>query len=503
MTTHSPGEDSRPRYSSDGAMRYRQMVHLAPIGMHFYRLEDEGRLILEDFNPAANEILGIDHAALLGRPVEEAFPGLVGTEIPDRYREIARTGGIWTDEQTRYENQDHAGVFSVRAYRTSPGHMVAMFTDISDRVRAEGERRREEERLRLILRNSDIVVFDQDTDLRYTTVHNPHPGFREDDVLGKRDEDLLPPDDAERLTAVKSRALETGEVQRAEVRTTIDGQAVYHDLTVAPRRDEDREIVGITCASMDITRRKSLQAQLHQAQKMESVGRLAGGVAHDFNNVLTVVLGNAELVLDDLESAGDIRELLEEIRAAATHARSLTSQLLVFSREKATRPEVIDPNQVIDEMKPMVRRMCGETIECDLELDPDVEADLTGDETVLVVDDDSGVRGVAARALRKLGYTVAEAQDAGTALAEARRLPQLDLLITDFVLPGADGHEVATRLREEHPGLAVLLMSGYSRDKADPDSLGPGTSYLEKPFTPSQLGGRVRSILDGHPARSE
>ncbi len=118
-----------------------------------------------------------------------------------------------------------------------------------------------------------------------------------------------------------------------------------------------------TAIIRDVTERKSLEAQLLQAQKMEAVGRLAGGVAHDFNNVLTVILGEADLALNELPSGHPVRSSLEEIRGGARRAAGLTRQLLVFSRKQIVEPTVFNPNDLVADMEKMLRRLVGEDID--------------------------------------------------------------------------------------------------------------------------------------------
>ena len=129
------------------------------------------------------------------------------------------------------------------------------------------------------------------------------------------------------------------------------------------RRDADGEVVSSVGVIMDVTSQQNLEQQLRQAQKLESVGRLAGGVAHDFNNMLGVILGHAELLITGLPPGGRIFESLREIQNAANRSAALTRQLLAFARCQPVRPEIIDVNEAISSMIKMLRRMIGENIE--------------------------------------------------------------------------------------------------------------------------------------------
>src|SRR6266516_2486758 len=147
-------------------------------------------------------------------------------------------------------------------------------------------------------------------------------------------------------------------------RWILDEGRVRHDAT-----GHAVEVIG---AWIDVTERKQLETQLRQAQKMEAIGQLAGGVAHDFNNVLTAISGNAELLQEALPAGDPKREHIEEIRSAAGRAESLTRQLLAFSRQQVLQPRVLEPNRVVAGMEKMLRRLIGEDIDLVCVLPADV-----------------------------------------------------------------------------------------------------------------------------------
>lgn len=160
-----------------------------------------------------------------------------------------------------------------------------------------------------------------------------------------------------------------GRVWRGEmINRRKDGSLYPEDQTITPVRDARGEITHFISIKQDITERKRLEEQFLQAQKMEVVGHLAGGVAHDFNNILAVILGYADLMEQELDPGDAIRPLVEEVRAAAERAVGLTKQLLIFSRRQKFEPVVLDPNEVLTGMQKMLRRLVDESIE--LTIDP-------------------------------------------------------------------------------------------------------------------------------------
>jgi len=115
----------------------QNLMDSTPLGIHLYRLDEKGRLIFTGANPAADSILGIRHENFIGQPIEEAFPGLVETEVPFYYRKVCRSGKPWRNEQVIYQDKAVRGAFEVHAFSTGAGRMAAMFMDISERKRAE------------------------------------------------------------------------------------------------------------------------------------------------------------------------------------------------------------------------------------------------------------------------------------------------------------------------------------------------------------------------------
>ncbi len=418
-----------------------------------------------------------------------------------------------------------------------------------------------------------------------------------------------------------------------------DGRPTRVRLSGRVMRKPDGTIEGFEMIVEDVAERARLEEQLRRAQKLEAIGRLAGGVAHDFNNLLTIVLGQCDVLLRRFAGDPLLREKVEEIRKASARAASLTRQLLAFSRRQVLKPEVIDLNTVLRETGRLLRPLIGEDVELVEDLAPDlwpiradagqiaqvvmnvavnardampsggrllfrtsnVEREVEGgwgtgspgsrklvrleisDEgegmdaetlrrafdpffttkdrargtglglatvygivtqsggevrldsapgrgttvdilfpraeerppdpapagaesargprgsgTILLVEDEEGVRALAEEILTAAGYRVFVAAAGREALEVcAGHGGTIDLLLTDVVMPGLSGRELARRIRAAHPGVRLLYISGYTDAELHRHGvLEGGFSLLEKPFTPEELERRVREILE-------
>jgi PAS domain S-box-containing protein len=465
-------------------------------------------------------------------------------------------------------------------------------------------------------------------------------GYSREDLLGGsiRWTDLTPPELKELAGSVVAQLADRGVVPAFEIESfRKDGTRVPMLLGIAVM-----DYPNIIAFAADLTERKRAEkallkseGQLRQAQKMEAVGRLAGGVAHDFNNLLSVILSYGELLLSELGPKDPMRADVEQIREAGMRAADLTRQLLMFSRQQVVEPKVLDVGVLLAGMDKMLRRILGEDVELvvrsvpgriladpssieqivmnlvvnardamptggkltietvDVHLDesaarehpgvkpgphvmlavsdngvgmdretqsrifepffttktkdkgtglglstvfgivqqsagaislysepgrgtsfkvflPRVDAELTeeappegdvnarGTETILLVEDEDQVRTVAGSILRRHGYVVLEAQNAGEALLICGdHASNIHLLLTDVVMPQMSGPELARRLADTRPDTRVLCMSGYTDDSIVRHGvLQAEIAYLQKPLTPRSLTRKVREVLD-------
>ncbi|MET0385473.1 MAG: ATP-binding protein [Polyangiales bacterium] len=462
--------------------------------------------------------------------------------------------------------------------------------------------------------------------------------------LGKSASDVLPPQLAEAMERTRLQAHATGELATLEYELPLDDGLQQFEARYVPFLDAQTIAIvrNITERRKAEAELRESEARLHEAQKLDAVGRLAGGVAHDFNNLLMIISGHAFALARSLPSlAPDHPALrsLTEIRETCMRATGLTRQLLALTKRRPTVRDVLDLRVVLQDMHSMLSRVLGENIklttEIAAELSPvladraqieqivlnlvlnardamarggelsvrahDVFEPLIGEPrdgiptasrrvavsvtdsgcgmnshtlshmfepffttkahgtglglftvqrivqesgarigvssqvglgttvvvelpaaelpsdpppppgpvqtsqaplvggtgTVLVVEDEDAVRSLVVALLRELGYTVITAANGGEALTAVRDLPAVDLILTDVVMPGMSGWELAVKLRERFPACAVLYMSGHPvTAEGDVASPIPQGSLLQKPFTPEALALRIRGLLD-------
>ena len=183
-----------------------------------------------------------------------------------------------------------------------------------------------------------------------------------------RIEALIHPDDRALVRDGLAEAMRTGRYGPVEHRLlSPSGEVRWSAASGVTERNQRGEVVRIVGSMRDVTERRALEARLQEAQKLESIGRLAGGVAHDFNNMLTAILGNVDLAAS-VGSLDEVRPLLGEIRLTAERSAALTAQLLAFARRQLIEPTVLDPRALLERLDALLRRLLGERISLTMSL---------------------------------------------------------------------------------------------------------------------------------------
>ena len=437
-------------------------------------------------------------------------------------------------------------------------------------------------------------------------------GVRPEDLPGRDLRAVLPAARTERVAEVLRRAA-AGEGGEVAIRLGPDERWLH-------LRCEPRPAGGVVCCLDEVSERRrwaaeeaQLREQLHQARRMAALGRLAGGVSHDFNNMLSVILANTAMALDRVEAGSGVHRHLMEIRGAAARSVEINRHLRAFARDEPATPRVLDVNETVNETLGMLESLVGDgvtlhwqpsaglppvrldpthlgqmlillcadaceemsgvgcltlataaaavagtagqvsltlrhsgrgatgagtatglamveamvgrlggrveverdpvlgvTVRLHLparqpgEGDPDPAADtgeplVGGDETLLIVDDETSILKIAQRMLETLGYTVLPAAGPAHALRLAQHYSgPIHLLLTDVIMPEMGGHDLVPKIQALHPGIRVVYMSGYPLHLiAGLVVLDAGLPLLAKPFSFPDLAGKIRAVLDG------
>lgn len=262
----------------------------------------------------------------------------------------------------------------VRDEHGEPSYFVSQVIDISDRKIAEEALQRAAARARALIGAMQDIILVLDRAGTYVDIA-PSATDRlyrpPAELLGRRLHDIFPREQADAFLASVHKALETHAPTEMTYDLEIRGERFTFEATISPL-PEDR----VVWVARDVTERlrtqqalKESEDQLRQAQKMEAVGQLAGGIAHDFNNLLMAIMSNAELAALELASGSPAISHIDEIKSASRRARSLTQQLLAFSRKQMLQPRVLDMNAIVREAEQILRRLIGENISMTVELD--------------------------------------------------------------------------------------------------------------------------------------
>jgi PAS domain S-box-containing protein len=309
-------------------------------------------------NPAAQRLVD---RPVAGMRFTHTFPNVKTHSILfDEYVRVTTTG-VPHNEEIHYEADGVSGWFRNVAIRLNDGVAVS-FSDITARKRVE------QERLRLATAVEQtaeaILITDSNGVIQYVNPAFEHiSGYSREDALGQMPSMLKSDKHDEAFYDSMWSTVLSGQVWRGQLENRRkDGTSFTAQLSITPLRAEGEGITHFVSIMEDVSDRQKLEAQFRQAQKLEAVGRLAGGVAHDFNNLLTAILGSSDLLLTQLHPDDPLQEEVGEIRRAGEHAASLTRQLLAFSRRQVLQPRVVDLNDIVQGMERMLRRLIGEDI---------------------------------------------------------------------------------------------------------------------------------------------
>lgn len=629
------------RVERDRAQRYLDTAEVILLA-----LDMEGRITM--VNRYACSVFGWTAEELEGRDfIETCVPSRIRDETRQKLGRVLSgpDSSVVDNAIITRSGEERLVEWRNTLLRDSEGRVVSTLSsgiDLTERNQAVEALRSADERTRFALEAAGVGIWDMDPatgTVRWSQILEAQYGLKPGTFGGTLDAfvERVHPDDRGSVLETVGEAMKSGAEYSLLNRSIRPGGEVRW-LTGAGRFDlgpDGKPVRGVGI-SMDVTERRALEEQFQQAQKMEAIGRLAGGVAHDFNNLLTAILGYCELMLADLDESDPLHADISEIQKAGERAAGLTRQLLAFSRKQIIEPTVLDLNVVVSDMRAMLERLIGEDVKVVLKLQPEpalvtadrgqleqilmnlsvnardampkggtltietsqVELDETyakahlsarpghyvmlgvsdtgtgmtaevqarvfepfftikepgkgtglglatvhgivlrsegsidvcsevgrgssfrlylptakateaalepeppihrshaGTHTVLLVEDAEGLRDLARRLLQRQGYTVLVAGNAQEALQLFEDNASIDLVLTDVVMPGGSGPDLARKLVERRPALKVIYMSGYTDEAiVQHGVLNPGIAFLPKPFSSESLERKIQETL--------
>jgi PAS domain S-box-containing protein len=340
-------------------------------------------------NSQTQELFGYGRDELMGQKIEML--------VPDRYRrqhqhhrknfaEVPKTRRMGADLDLygrRRNGSEFPVEISLSPVSTERGTFVlSAIRDISDRKRIAEELRRVNEELHRktaeqlgeyratlasIIDSSEDAILSKDLNGIITSWNRGAEhiyGYTHEEAIGKHISLLTPSDRTGEIPEILGKIGRGETVDHHEsVRVTKDGRQLNVSISVSPLRDTTDKIVGASVIARDITAQKRSEGQLRQAQKMEAIGRLAGGVAHDFNNILGIINACTEFLRDRIDPAAEPSLYVENIKKASDRGRALTKQLLAFSRTSAIQPRVLDLNERLRDISKLLRPLLGDDVE--------------------------------------------------------------------------------------------------------------------------------------------
>lgn len=360
------------RNERDRAQRYLDTADVMLLA-----LDVEGRVTL--INRKGCDVLGCPESEILGREWAEFC-------IPERMREALTQkfenllGGdlsILENPVRTRSGEERLIEWHNQVLRDEKGRVTGTFSsgsDITERHQAVEALRTAEERMRFALENAGVGIWDLDHSTgagRMSEILESLYGMKPGTYAGTFEAfmEAIHPEDRQKVLDDIDKAMKSGADFSSQHRALWpDGTVRWLSSAGRIKFGEHGEPLRAVGISMDITERRTLEEQYHQSQKMEAVGRLAGGVAHDFNNLLTAILGYCQLLLNDLPPGDPLRLDVAEIYKAGESAAGLTRQLLTFSRKQIIEPKVLDLNVIVGNMRGLIGRIIGEDVKVVLNL---------------------------------------------------------------------------------------------------------------------------------------
>ena len=369
------GRDITERKQAGDALResnqaLKALVDASPVGI--VCVDRSWNVTL--WNPTAERIFGWSEKELLGRPFS-----FVPDDMRKTYNDLRAAvfqGETVSNREMRARRKDRSQVdvlLSMAPLRDGLGEIrgaMDIVVDLTSSQKAETQLRLQAAALESSA--NAVAITDRPGNIIWVNpAFTVMTGYSAEEVIGKSFHVLNSGTQPKSFYEQLWQTILGGNIWHGEiVNRRKDGSLYTEDQTITPVRNQRGETSHFVATMQDISEKKALAQQLNQAQKMESVGRLAGGVAHDFNNLLSVIIGYSDVLLDRPGLDPAMHKQAEEIRKAGKRAASLTRQLLAFSRQQVLEPKVLNLNAIVTDIEKMLRRLIGEDVELQSKLDP-------------------------------------------------------------------------------------------------------------------------------------
>jgi PAS domain S-box-containing protein len=343
--------------------RYKELLELAPVGIAVY---SKGKIVF--VNPAGARILGASSEGLLvGKPITEFIhpDGLEAAQSRMKRMMEGETGLYPAEDVFLKLDGTPINVELISAplrYKGIPA-VQTIITDITTRKQGEAERDR---LMRAIEQAGEIVIItDPEGTIQYVNpAFESVTGYSRQEAIGGNPRMLKSGEQDQAFYSGLWRIISSGGTWRGTmVNRRKDGKNYTEEATITPVSDAAGRIVSYVGVNRDISAQRMLEDRLRQAQKMETVGQLAGGVAHDFNNMLQVIITYSEMSLANADPELPLHKYLMEIRRAAQRSAEITGQLLAFARKQTISPKILDLNVAVASAQKMIQRLIGEDID--------------------------------------------------------------------------------------------------------------------------------------------
>ncbi|HMK78076.1 MAG TPA: PAS domain S-box protein [Xanthobacteraceae bacterium] len=353
------------------------VIESVPATIIVREASDDRRYVL--INRACEKFLGITRDKVIGRTVREVLPPPAAEFIEARDRELLQQGHEIFDAENLLSTPDQGARYMtarrlvIRDERDQPQYLLTVIDDVTEQRLAHDKLAEASELMRTVIDASPVAIMGSVPSgevIIWNRAAEDLFGYTTEEALGRCTVDLMAPDDRrEEFLQARVKAF-AGTTTRNLIaqRKRKDGTIIDVQLAAAPVFNPDGTVRALIVAMEDITSRRSLEEQLRQAQKMEAIGQLTGGLAHDFNNLLAIIIGNLDLLREQVGWNPDALEAVDEALGASLRGADLNRRLLAFARRQPLQPKSVELNELVSAMSKLLERTLGEHISIKLAL---------------------------------------------------------------------------------------------------------------------------------------